>query len=348
MSSAHTAYYECDSAFIPAHYQPATLLDLAMGRGCEHNRLLRGTGLFHDDILAGARVTSPEKFLLLIANAQRLLPGDEISFLLGQRLLPGHFGACSHALRNAATLQGALELLAQRYALLSPLLRPRLWQDERWLWICWGDACGLGERRRFVVESMCAAVVALSRGLLRERLPWEFFFTHERPGYIEQYWVHLGQPLRFGQPLNAMRIARVWAMRPCPDASATISHVLAQQSEEQVRALGVQASLLDGVYTWLQQAMRQSPSLEQTAAAFQCSSATLKRKLQKHGTGFQELLDQVRMEQAIQLYLLHGYSNEQVADYLQFHDAANFRRSFKRWTGVTPSLLRKHLGLQEG
>jgi AraC-like DNA-binding protein len=32
-----------------------------------------------------------------------------------------------------------------------------------------------------------------------------------------------------------------------------------------------------------------------------------------------------------------------VARHLGFHDSANFRRSFKRWTGVTPSLLRGRL-----
>ena len=38
-----------------------------------------------------------------------------------------------------------------------------------------------------------------------------------------------------------------------------------------------------------------------------------------------------------------AFSNEQIAAYLGFHDANNFRRSFKRWTGLTPSMLRAHL-----
>lgn len=48
-----TTWYENDSRFIPGHYQPACLIDLALSRDIDSHRLLRGTGLFHEDILAG-------------------------------------------------------------------------------------------------------------------------------------------------------------------------------------------------------------------------------------------------------------------------------------------------------
>lgn len=87
--------------------------------------------------------------------------------------------------------------------------------------------------------------------------------------------------------------------------------------------------------------MRQPPSLEQAAHTFAMSPATLKRKLQRHDTGFQQQVDRVRKHVALHLYQAKGWSNEQVAAYLNFNDAANFRRSFKRWTGSTPNLIRQ-------
>lgn len=47
---------------------------------------------------------------------------------------------------------------------------------------------------------------------------------------------------------------------------------------------------------------------------------------------------------ALPLYQVKGLSNEEVADYLSFSDPANFRRSFKRWTGSTPNLIRPLFG----
>ena len=77
------------------------------------------------------------------------------------------------------------------------------------------------------------------------------------------------------------------------------------------------------------------------ANALGMSPSTLKRKLHKHGTHFQEQLDLARKHMALYLYQIKGQSNDEVAAYLQFHDATNFRRSFKRWTGLAPSAMRQ-------
>ncbi len=51
----------------------------------------------------------------------------------------------------------------------------------------------------------------------------------------------------------------------------------------------------------------------------------------------------MRAHVAIQLFQMRGYDNEAVAQYLGFHDATNFRRSFQRRTGLTATLLRDGL-----
>ncbi|MHA6495090.1 AraC family transcriptional regulator ligand-binding domain-containing protein [Pseudomonas borbori] len=339
-----TPWYECDSRFIAAHYQPAALIDLAISREVDTHRLLRGTGLFYDDILAGQVRISPQQFLKLIDNSRRLLNADDTSFLFGQRLLPGHYDASSHALRHAGTLHQALELLVRQRALLSPLLAPRLLIDEQRAYLYWLDACGCGEQRRFLMEASMTAVSATSRWLSGERLPWRFHFSHGQPRYIEQYWVNLGEEVQFERQLDMMSIAVDYLHRPWPMASATAGQVAQQQSQRQLTELGFRASLLDRLYAYLQAHIREPLNLDSVAHAFDMSPATFKRKLQKHGTHFQEQLDLVRKHVALYLYQVKGYSNEEVAGYLHFQDTTNFRRSFKRWTGFSPSALLHLLG----
>ena len=185
------------------------------------------------------------------------------------------------------------------------------------------------------------SLVAMSQWLSGQRLPWVCSFNHAEPRYVEQYWVHLGEHTRFERPLDMMCIPREYLTHTWPGASATAGQVARQQALEQIEQLGFATSLLDCLDAYLREHVRQPPSLEQAAHTFAMSPATLKRKLQRHDTGFQQQVDRVRKHVALHLYLAKGLSNEEVAAYLNFNDAANFRRSFKRWTGSTPNLIRQ-------
>lgn len=279
-------WYEADSRFIPGHYQPATLIDLALSRGIDSHRLLKGTGLFYEDIVAGKTRLSPQQCFALIANAQRQMDADDTSFLFGQRLFPGHYGAASHALRHAQNLHQALEILLRQQALLTPLLTPRLELDEHFAYLYWLDSCGAGEQQRFLLEASMTALVAMSQLLGNTRLPWECSFCHEEPRYVEQYWVHLGENTVFGRPLDMMRLPRHCLTQAWPGASPIAVQVAQQEAAGQLAALGMQASLLDRLHQHLRDNVREAASLEQVAQAFAMSPATLKRKLHKHGTSF--------------------------------------------------------------
>lgn len=61
--------------------------------------------------------------------------------------------------------------------------------------------------------------------------------------------------------------------------------------------------------------------------------------LKNHHTHFQAQVDQCRLHTAIKLYRIKGYKTEQVSQYLEINDANNFRRAFKRWSGMSPQAI---------
>ncbi|TWI52533.1 AraC-like DNA-binding protein [Pseudomonas duriflava] len=333
-------WYERDQRCIPAHHQPACLIDLALSRGIEQHRLMRGTGLFYDDVLAGQTRISPEHFLRLLQNAEHLLSAPDTSFLLGQRLLPGHYGAASLALSHAANLQEALDLLVRHRASLSPLFAPRLVHDEQYLCLYWIDSCGAGTTRRFMAETCQTTVAAMCRWLSGEHLPWHFLFSHAQPSYLEQYQAHLGNQLHFNAQIDAMIIAREYLIKPWPRAQSTAGRIAQRDALTEQASQAMEQGFLEHIYALLQADARQPASLESLAVQLGISPSTLKRKLHKHGTHFQAVYDQVRKHVALYLYWSRGLTNEEVADYLGFHDTTNFRRAFKRWTGCVPSILK--------
>lgn len=333
---------QANEASIAARHQPALVLGYARSRDAPGAPLLRGTGLESLDDGLDEHLLSATQYLQLLANVARSLASSDTSFMLGQQLLPGHYGAVSHALLQAQNLRQALSVLCGSHTRLCPLLQPRLRDAGALQVLYWTDAFGAPSQLPFLVEMHMTALSAMCRWLAGEPLPWRYCFNRARPRHVEQHEVHLGQDLRFDCQLDAMLIDTAWLDRPWPRGNATAA-ALAQ------RAASLEAapppSLLGGLYDYLLRELRRAPTLERTAQDFGVSPATLKRHLARHGSHFQAELDQVRAHKAIYLFQAHGYDNDAVAAYLGFHDATNFRRSFKRWTGQTPQLLRQALGL---
>ncbi len=344
------AWRLASDATIPAQLQPAQILDYARSRDAPDAALLRGTGLaapMQAGLPAPGTLVAPEQALRLLANTLRELDSPDTSFMLGQQLLPGHDGALSHALLQAPSLRHALETICAWHARLTPLLRPRLqvWGEDGGAAggaaLVWTDSYGAHGLRPALVEMHMTAVVALCRWLGGAPLPWRFCFNRAAPRHLEQHEVHLGGELRFGCHVDAMLIDAGGLDTPWPRGSALAAALaLRTVADEGEPAPGLLAAL----YDYLLERVRAGPTLEQTAADFGVSPATLKRHLQRHGTHFQAELDQVRTHVALWLFHARRAGNEQVAQYLGFHDSANFRRSFKRWTGQTPALLRAALG----
>ncbi len=333
-------YYEIDTAFISAQHFPAALIDLALSRGIEPHKLFKHTRIFYEDLRNPSIRVTPAQCFQLIQNVQKQSSNHDLSFLLGHRLLPGNFGAASTLCINAIHLQDALENLHYLSAILTPLLRPRLVYEENNLAIYWQDTCGAEHNLNFLVEMMFSALTAVSRWLNGSALPWSYYFAYSQPAHIEQYEVNFSGQTQFNAQHNKMVIGREHIYTPWLKASPSVAFIAIQESTTSLHALPAQQGFLASIYDYLQQHIHLNPNLDQTASVFCMSSASLKRKLQKHHTHFQAQYDAVRKDLALYWMNQEGISNEQIASRLHFHDTANLRRAFKKWTGLTPMELK--------
>lgn len=325
--------YECDDVFIAAHHQPALLIDLAASHGIHHHRLLRGSGIFLEDILTGQRLISPQQFQQLIHNARQLFSSQDISFLFGQRCVLSPFNDAAQSMLHASTLHQALQRYQEFAAIVSPLLSPRMLISTHNLHLYWLDEND--PQKRFLLEAAMSSINHLSRYLFGSKLPWKYEFNHAQPAYIEQYWAHLGTNLQFERAINMMSLPISFLDAPLQQSSVTMGMAAYHKARADMLQRGLSHSFLEQLYQYLMDHIRDSLNLDSCADYFAMSPASLKRKLQKHDTHFQAQLDQARLHTAIILYRVHGYKTEQVAQYLNINDSTNFRRAFKRWSGLS-------------
>lgn len=82
---------------------------------------------------------------------------------------------------------------------------------------------------------------------------------------------------------------------------------------------------------------------EKVANRLNMSPSTLKLKLSQKGTSYRELLEKVRKEHSLVYVAKQDMPVGEIAYRLGFADASIFSRTFKRWTGYSPSHYRSKL-----
>jgi AraC-like DNA-binding protein len=336
-------WYGADTALLPSPHHAGLLLEFARQR-----ELVLPPATLRS---VAASLISPQVLLDLLAEVVRADRAPDTAFLLGQAWWPGHAGAASHALAHAGDLAQALSLLVEQAAGLSPLLTPRWVFGPHHAVIYWLDACGAPAHRNLLVDLHLSALVAMARWLSGETaLPWTICLNRPAPRDCAQLELHLGPALRFGCQLDALVIDRRWLHQPWPRGQGMAAEAARRgllMAPQGTPTACLPGAVYDNLLRRLLTAEGASPNLEDTALAFETSSASLKRALARHSSHFQAELDQARAHLAMHLFHHQGLANDEVARRLGFHDSTNFRRSFKRWTGTTPSVLRAAMGLSD-
>jgi AraC-like DNA-binding protein len=82
-------------------------------------------------------------------------------------------------------------------------------------------------------------------------------------------------------------------------------------------------------------------SIKKVAREMSISVRTLQNRLKAEGVVFSDLLQDVR-EKLAKKYLRENYTVEEITYLLGFSEPSVFRKSFKRWSGVTPKQYREN------
>jgi len=80
--------------------------------------------------------------------------------------------------------------------------------------------------------------------------------------------------------------------------------------------------------------------IDEVAAHFACSEATLRRHLDRDGTGFRQLLEEVRLVTGLSLLQETDWTVLRVAQTVGYESASRFAERFRQRFGLTPQRLR--------
>lgn len=195
--------------------------------------------------------------------------------------------------------------------------------------------------RTVASDQICDGAVAFMLNLLRslcgpDWAPTEVLFAHVRPANVAPFRRILGARLRFDAEQYAVVFRAQILGRKLAAHDPALYRLLQQQVDALVARQGV--DLPAQVRTALHLALARGPiHAEQIAASLSMHSRTLNRRLGTFGTGFRQLLDDMRFEHARQLLESSSTDVREVGLQLGYADASTFTRAFRRWSGTTPA-----------
>ncbi len=166
----------------------------------------------------------------------------------------------------------------------------------------------------------------------------EILMARPEPKDPAEYERLLGGPVRFGHPYTSIRFHCSGSVsKPSPLANPQLETALDAVLADYLKRME-DNNILSRVRREIMTLMAtEEPSLELLAETMAMSPRTLQRKLVAKGSGYRQLVDEVRREMAEQLVQKSQLSFTDIAFQLGFRDASNFSRVFRRWVGMSPS-----------
>lgn len=269
--------------------------------------------------------------------ALRRLGIPEAGLLVGQRYNAPMFGLLGLAASSAPTL---LEM--QRTVLAYPQLAWGMFETTLWRE---GDEAVLraeasidtGDCTAFFMERDTACAVTLFRDAIDEAAsPRLVRFRHPAPRDTAPYREFFRCEVRFGEPVNESRFdVASLALRPRL-ANEMSWRFFDNQCRRLSESLARPVDFLDLTRSRLRSATP-IPSLPDLASSLHLTPRTLQRRLAAEGSSFAGLLQDVRLERAVELLGRRSLRMEEIAWRLGFSDAVAFSRAFKQWTGSAPA-----------
>jgi len=334
-----------DSYFIPSTYCRIAARELGLQER-DLKRLLQGTGLSTDILLPGddTFITGQQQ-LRVLDNAQQMTATPEFGLRLGRQLQPSAHGPIGYLALSSPDLITSLESLRDYLPVRLPFVQLDVVVKNGWI------HCSLtlkleanANERRVLQECFALVIQSLVESVAgRDIGQGQIDLAHPKPAYHRLYGEYLHSPVRFGRPDNTFSLPATLARQPNasgdPESYAMardLCHKLLQQ---------VPKSLLSTSGRVKHLLLSKTPgAVTETAVAnaMYVSKRTLARRLDREGTNYRAIREQLLSELAARHLLESDLTVESVATLLGYNDTAAFRKAFHRWYGQAPSEFRNH------
>jgi len=322
------------------------MVNFATRYGVDAETCLLGTGITAAQLREADALIAREQEMRLIENLILALPQvPALGFELGMQYNVATFGIWGFALRTSRTLREAIGR-ALHYLPLSTAYC-RFWSviDEREFAFCADPGAIPQHLRQFLLERDTGTAVNLLKELSLSGIrALGLEYEGPAPTHAARIEALCGIAPRYGSARNAIVLRREDVETPLPMYDAHLVRLLEDQCRAQLNRRQV-SGVTGQVRQLILGPLGLVASLEDVAQHIAMAPRSVRRKLEKEGTSFREIVDAERQQLAMQLLQDTRMKLDEIALQLGYGDTASFTRAFRRWFGQAPGEYRKLSGL---
>lgn len=311
--------------------------------GADRERLCRAVGLDPSTLDAPEARVPTEVVIALFHEAERLGGDALVGLHAGSCSEPGGF--TGYLLLSRDRLIDGLRSAHRFSRLVASTMQIRHVEEGDTLCVVYDDEVLLPGRHHGIEYFVMAGLRSLQRAAGEAIRPVAVHFRHSDRGQLAAAEQAFDCPVRFSSAYDGIVYRRDDLERP----PRFPNPVIAAQVEKFAAATAARALVPPTLRSRLADEVRAmvagAESVDRATAARRLgmSERTLKRGLADESTTFREVREEVLREVAEAMLASPGVKVEAVAFTLGFAGLAAFSKSFRRWTGLSPSAYRAKL-----
>lgn len=280
-----------------------------------------------------------ELMFIRLALAELKLPAAGLD--VGQRYHLPLFGVLGLAASCAPSVRELFHTVPSYPTLAWGSIELSLWRDGDEEYVAFHENAEVGDCAEFfVLRDTTATLTLIRQAIGADVVPVSVRMRQPQPKDLAPYATFFSCHLSFGDSVNEIRFHNsVWEAQP-PQANAMSYRFFSNQCRRLSDVMHEPLSYADVVRSRLRTATP-IPPLTEVVNSLYLTKRTLQRRLSEEHTTFEKLMEEVRLERAMDLMRRSGMHNDEIAYVLGFKDASAFSRAFKSWTGDSPQIFRR-------
>lgn len=310
-------------------------------KGIDIALLVADSGIQLDDLDNPDVLVTPEQEIIVIQNIIKLLPYPGLGLEIGKQYHIGIHGKLGAVATSSATFLDAIESMFQFDMLLLTYFHYNFEAKGNFVHMILKELIDLGDVRQFVCEREFASDCRIAMDLVG--IPFkleEVHFAYPKPKHAPSYQDFFQCPIIFSAENHRLVFDKCYLQTPLQMENPLANRIYVNECKALVGELKKQNPISKKIIQKIQHNKDIILSLDQLAYTLSMSPRTLRRRLEKEGTSYKELVSEFQKKRVIKLLETTTLSIEQIAAEIGYSDVPNLYRAFKRWTGKNPGSYR--------